>query len=60
MIEIKVQPPQINEVTITCPNCSAETKIDVEWGSSVALELAINPLCCYKCGSRLDQHAKSR
>lgn len=52
----EIENPLIYEVSITCPNkgCGNVVKIDVEWGSSPAMELALCPVTCEKCGVRID------
>lgn len=56
MVEVieEIENPLSYEAAIKCPNCGNSVKIDVAWGTSPAMELALCPVSCEKCGIRID------
>lgn len=50
----EVDIPLTYSTSLKCPICGNITEVEVEWGTSAAMGLAITPLACPKCGSKLN------
>ena len=49
--------PKTRKHTYKCPceGCGGKVTVDIEWGADPDLDVALKPIVCPKCGTRLDK-----